>query len=259
MPTVPAGNAQVSYRVDGSGRPLVLVHGTGFGAEGTWGHLVENFTDTHTVVLPDFSGCGETTDDGAPLTVEILARQIIAVIEEVGDGPVDLVGFSLGSVVTAGVAALRPDLVRRLVLIAGWTRPDDQYLRNHMLTWSQLADNAEAFGRFGTLTAFSRDFLNILGAEQIEQILQGNQPNEGALRHIDLNLRVDLRELLPKITAETLVIGCAKDHTIPVELTRELHAALPGSTYAEVDSGHVVVYEKPAEVAKLIKDFTDQP
>ncbi len=258
MPTVSAGNAQVSYRVDGSGPGLVLVHGTGFGAEGTWGHLTENFTATRTVILPDFAGCGETTDDGGPLTPEILAGQIIAVIEEAGDGPVDLVGFSLGAVITATVAALRPDLVRRLVLIAGWTHPDDQYLTNHMLTWSQLSDNAEAFGRFGTLTAFSREFLNILGPDQIDQIRQGNQPTEGALRHIDLNLRADIRDLLPKITAETLVIGNAKDHTIPVELTRELHAALPGSTYAELDSGHVVVYEKPAELTKLIQDFITQ-
>ncbi|MGF1430222.1 alpha/beta fold hydrolase [Kitasatospora sp. LaBMicrA B282] len=258
MPTVSAGNAQVSYRVDGSGQGLVLVHGTGFGAEGTWGHLTEHFTAERTVILPDFSGCGETTDDGAPLTAEILAGQIIAVIEEAGNGPVDLVGFSLGSVVTATVAALRPDLVRRLVLIAGWTRPDDQYLTNHMQTWADLSGHPEAFGRFGTLTAFSRDFLNILGPEQIEQIRKGNLPSEGALRHIDLNLRVDIRELLPKITAETLVIGCAKDHTIPVELTRELHAALPGASYAEVDSGHVVVYEKPAEVVKLIQDFLHQ-
>ncbi|GAA2739938.1 MULTISPECIES: alpha/beta fold hydrolase [Kitasatospora] len=255
MPTVSAGNANVHYRVNGTGPGLVFVHGTGFGAEGTWGHLAENFTDSRTVILPDFSGCGETTDDGGELTVEQLAAQIIGVIEDAGDGPVDLVGFSLGAVVSATVAALRPDLVRRLVLTAGWTRPDDAYLSNHMTTWKATRGDAEAFGRFGTLTAFSRDFLAMIGPEQVEAIVKGNQPSEGALRHIEVNLRTDIRDLLPKIEAETLVVGCGKDHTVPVELHRELAEAVQGSTYVELDSGHVVVFEKGAEYVELVKGF----
>ncbi|MFJ1706761.1 alpha/beta fold hydrolase [Kitasatospora sp. NPDC088346] len=258
MPSVSAGTAQVSYRTEGSGPGLVLIHGTGFGAEGTWGHLVEHFKDRRTVILPDFSGCGETTDDGGELTVEILAEQIIAVIEEAGDGPVDIAGFSLGSVVGAAVAATRPDLVRRLVLTAGWTHPGDEYLRNMMSAWRAMAGNAEAFGRFGTLTAFSPGFLNILGKETIENIVAGNQATEGALRHIDLNLRLDIRDLLPKIEAPALVIGCTQDITVPVALTRDLHAQLPGSTYAELDSGHVAVLEKSAELVKLVQDFIHQ-
>ncbi|AXI78510.1 alpha/beta fold hydrolase [Peterkaempfera bronchialis] len=258
MPTVSAGNARVHYREDGSGPGLVFVHGTGFGSEGTWGHLVEHFTDRRTVILPDFAGCGETQDDGGELTAELLAEQIAGVIEEAGNGPVDLVGFSLGSVVAATVAATRPDLVRRLVLTAGWSHPHDEYLRNHMTTWRGTKGDADAFGRFGTLTAFSRTFLNTLGSEQVEGIIKGNQPTEGALRHIDLNLRVDIRELLPKIQAPTLVIGCTQDATIPVELVRELHAGIEGSSYAELDSGHVVVFEKPAEFVQLVQEFIHQ-
>ncbi|MER5349589.1 alpha/beta hydrolase [Kitasatospora sp. NPDC002551] len=259
MPFVTSPSARVSYAVEGSGHPpLVFVHGTGFGAAGTFGHLTGNFTDVRTVLLPDFAGCGDTEDDGRELTPELLAEQIAAVIEAAGGGPADLVGFSLGSLVAATLAALRPELVRSLVLTSGWTRPDDTYLRNHMTTWRAISGDADAFGRFGTLTAFSRDHLNSLPAEVVDAIVKGNQPTEGALRHIELNLTADIRPLLPRITARTLVIGCTQDGTAPVGLSRELAEAITGSTYAEFDSGHVVVYEQGDAWSRLVRDFVLQ-
>lgn len=54
---------------------------------------------------------------------------------------------------------------------------------------------------------------------------------ESPLRQIDLNLRLDVRDLLPKIQARTLVIGCGRDLTVPVENSRELHAAITGSEF----------------------------
>nr|WP_237419331.1 alpha/beta hydrolase [Kitasatospora sp. SID7827] len=233
-----------------------MVHGTGFGADGTFGHLVRHFDADRRVVLPDFAGCGETVDDGGELTAELLAGQIIAVIEAEGGAPVDLVGFSLGAVVSATVAALRPDLVRRLVLTAGWARPDHLYLHTHMTTWAGLKDDPTAFGRFGTLTAFSPEFMTVLGPDALAGIIAGNRPSEGALRHIDLNLRADLRPLLPRITAETLVIGCTKDGTVPFALTRELADALPAARFEALESGHVVVYEQPDAFVGLVRAFT---
>jgi pimeloyl-ACP methyl ester carboxylesterase len=258
MPTVSAGNARVHYLVDGTGPGLVLVHGTAFGAEGTWGHLVEAFADRHTVVRPNFAGSDETVDAGGDLAVEDLAAQVAAAAEEAADGQVDLVGFSLGAVVAAALAALRPDLVRRLVLVAGWTNPGDEYLRNLMTVWRRTGTDPAAFGRLGTLTGFSRSFLNAIGRDEVDKIASGNLPTDGALRQIDLNLRADIRPLLPKITAETLVVGCTLDATVPVDNARELHAAIPGSTYAEIESGHVVLFERPAEFVKLVKEFVQR-
>ena len=257
MPFVSAAGANVQYEIRGEGPGLTMVHGTGFDAQGTFGAVADKFPG-RSVVLPNLSGCGETTDDGGPLSVEILADEVAAVIRESGSEPVDLLGFSLGAVVSVGVAARHPELVRRLVLAGVWSRPDDEYLRNHMTTWRSLADHPEAFGRFGTLTAFSRSFLNMLGSEQVEGIAQGNVPSEGALRHIDLNLRADVRDLLPKIQVPTLVVAAKQDITIPAELAREVHEAIDGSEYAELDCGHVSVLEKADELADLVREFLDR-
>ncbi|MFI9327732.1 alpha/beta fold hydrolase [Kitasatospora sp. NPDC052868] len=255
MPNVTVGTARIPYRVVGQGpATLVLVHGTGPGS-GMWDHLLDRFTDRYTVLLPELSGSESAEDDGAELTVETLAAQVNAVIEDAGRGPVDLVGFSLGAVVATATAARRPEQVRRLVAAAGWVNADDEYLRNMMTVWLAIADDEAAFGRYATLTAFSRGFLNGIGREAVESNAAFMRPAPGTLRHIALNLSLDISALLPRVQAQTLVIGCAQDATIPVENARLLHAGIRGSEYAEFDTGHVVVFEQAEAFSRKVRDF----
>ncbi|RKT16859.1 pimeloyl-ACP methyl ester carboxylesterase [Streptomyces sp. 1114.5] len=256
MPTITVGAARIPYRVVGNGPDtLVLVHGTGPGS-GMWDGLLDAFTDRYTVLLPDLSGSEAAEDDGAPLTLETLAAQVNAVIEDAGRGPADILGFSLGAVVATAAAALRPDQVRRLIAAAGWISAEqDEYLRLSMATWLSLADRPDAFGGYATLTAFSRGFLNRIGRAAVEANTAYMQPTPGTLRHIALDLSLDLTPLLPRVQAPTLVIGCAQDATVPVENTRRLHAALPGSAYAEFDTGHIVLAEETQAFTKTVRDF----
>ncbi|MEV8587007.1 alpha/beta hydrolase [Streptomyces sp. NPDC051180] len=260
MATVTVGTARVHYDVEGSGSgpALVLVHGTGSGgAVINWGQTAPRFTPDRRVVTLDLSGADRTVDDGGPLTVETLAAQVVAVIEDAGTGPVDLLGFSMGAPVSAAVAALRPDLVNRLVLVAGWAYTDgDEYMRNLFTLWQRLgAYDPAGFGRSVTMTGFSRGFLNSIGREGVEALIPNMPPTPGTLRHVALDLGVDIRGLLPLITAETLVVGATQDATVPVENSRDLHAAIAGSTYAEIDAGHVVLFEKEDEFVRTVTGF----
>jgi pimeloyl-ACP methyl ester carboxylesterase len=256
MPVLTAGDAQVHYDVAGSGPRLVLVHGTGSGgAAMVWGGMLDHLTATRTAVLPELSGSLKTVDDGAPLTVERLAAQVAAVIEATGDGPVDVAGFSLGGTVVAALAGLRPDLVARVVPIAGWARSDHAAFQQTFALWRSLADDPERFGRFATTTAFSSTFLGRLDAPTLAAINAGMVPDEGTLRHIDLDARVDIRDLLPKIAAPALVIGNAHDACVPVDLHRELAAAITGAEYRELDSGHIGFAEQPEAFLNALDDF----
>lgn len=256
MPTVTIAGAEVHYETDGSGPTTVLVHGTGSGGAAlVWGGLLEHFTEDRRVVTPDLSGTLNTADDGAELTVEGLAEQVVAVIEDSGGGPVDLIGFSLGGSIVAAVAALRPDLVRRLVSVAGFAHADQAAMRQSFELWRSLADDPERFGKYATTTAFSPSFLGRLDEAALEATNAGMVPDEGTLRHIDLDLRLDIRGLLPRVTAPTLVIGNSKDATVPVDLTRELAEGVRGSTYVELDSGHITFAEQPERFLEEVLGF----
>lgn len=258
MTNLTVGNTRIGYRTEGSGPALVLVHGVGPGA-GMWDALVDRFSDRHTVILPDLGGSDAAEGDGSPLTIEALATQVNAVIEDVGGGPADLVGFSMGAPTAAAAAALRPDLVRRLVPVAGLAHSGDEYLRQLVDAWLALTGNPEGFGRLGTLTSFTPPFLAGLGHEAVEQFHGFMSPTDARLRQLDLLQRLDIRALLPKIEAPTLVIGCTQDRTVPVANHRELAAGIAGSEYIELDAGHVVPMERPDEFVKLIRDFLDRP
>lgn len=246
--------ARIAYRTLGDGPGLVLVHGGGPGSV-TWDRISGGLAGRNTVILPDLGGSDVVADDGGPLTVEALTAQLAAVIEDSGKAPVDLLGHSLGAVVALSLAATRPELVRRLIPMSGPAHAEDEYVRNVMKVWLHLADDPQIFPRFSMLMAFSRRYLNEIGHEAVEELAAGFRATPNRIRQIDLAGRVDIRHLLPRIQAPTLVVGATHDALIPVENSREIHAAIPGSSYAELDSGHVSRTERPDEFVKLVQDF----
>lgn len=261
MKNIEVSGATVSYRVDGSGQGLVLVSGTGGTLQSNWDHLIDALAPHRTVVRVDYSGSGETRDSHEILSVEILAEQVVAAAKASGAEPFDLVGYSLGASVAIHIAAQYPERVRSLVLLAGFASAEDSRLQLQSGLWLDLIRlDPRAFARLVLLTGFSPAFLSQLDEQQIgewvEAICTVNRW-DGIARQIDLDRRLDVRAQLPRIAAPTLVIGCAQDQMVPVEHSRALAAAIPGAHYAQLDSGHLAPFERPAEFVRMVLEFSE--
>jgi pimeloyl-ACP methyl ester carboxylesterase len=122
---VDAGGLRTYYEVVGAGEPLVLLHGGLFPIE-TIGGLTACLAERFRVYLPERRGHGRTPDVEGPITYEVMAEDTVAFLEAVGLGSADVVGWSDGALVGMLVAMLRPDLVRRLVMIGMHVNPDGQ-------------------------------------------------------------------------------------------------------------------------------------
>ncbi|THV37090.1 alpha/beta fold hydrolase [Glycomyces buryatensis] len=258
MPFTATSDARVHYLLDGTGGPAVaLVHGVGGDAEKVFGNVVGHFAATRTVIRPNLSGSGETTDSGGQLSIEELADQVAAAIEDGADGPVDLLGFSLGAVVSAVVAATRPELVRRLILLAGWTDSSTPRNKYYFDTWRRLLDlDREALKRFSALTGFSPTTLDLFGHEGLAASLADEWPPPSISRQIDAGAQVDILDHLPNITAPTMVVGLGRDNMIPVEGSHRLTEAIQGSQYIELpDDGHMDWFVDPSAVIKIADEF----
>ena len=64
MPRISVAGTTVPYSASGTGRALVLLHGSSIDAQGNFGHIVEHFTDQRRVICPDYAGCGQSTLPG---------------------------------------------------------------------------------------------------------------------------------------------------------------------------------------------------
>jgi pimeloyl-ACP methyl ester carboxylesterase len=67
----------------------------------------------------DNRGCGRSEASPAPYSVTAMAADTAALIEHLGLGPCDVIGYSLGGYIAQELAVTRADLIRRLVLLAG--------------------------------------------------------------------------------------------------------------------------------------------
>jgi pimeloyl-ACP methyl ester carboxylesterase len=108
------------YDEHGDGEPLALLHPGGAGVDSralrpNLGALAARFH----VFTPERRGHGRTPDVDGPITFDAMAQDSVAFLETVVGGGAHLVGCSDGAIVALLVALRRPNLIRRLVLVAG--------------------------------------------------------------------------------------------------------------------------------------------
>lgn len=96
--------------------PVLLLHGVPE-TSSAWRDIAPAIADARRVLAPDLPGLGGSSYSG-PYDVPAMADQLAALIEtEVPGGRVDVVGHDWGGSLALGLAGLRPDLVRRLVVV----------------------------------------------------------------------------------------------------------------------------------------------
>lgn len=104
----------------GDGHPLVLLHPGGAGVDArAFGPNIGPLAARFHVYTPERRGHGHTPDVAGPISFDAMAQDTIAFLETVIGRPAHLLGCSDGAIVGLLVALRRPDLVDRLVLVAG--------------------------------------------------------------------------------------------------------------------------------------------
>jgi len=238
MTVSPAGR-RIGYAVTGVGPPLLYVSGWLGHLELSWALPAERayyeaLADGRTLIRYDKPGCGlsaGTSPATAPLepySMEHELDALRAVVDAAGVRRFDLVGASLGAAVAASWAAREPSTVSRLVLYGGWAYGPDvaaPQIQRHVLGlvdqhWGLAADlltdvfapDADA----ATRAAFARYQREAASAEAARAMLE-------------LAYRLDVRDVLPRISAPTLVVHRERDRAVPVGQGRLLAEGIPGS------------------------------
>ena len=157
MPAYPEGSATATYRYHevhgsklyvetlGSGAPIVFLHGGLRFFDTNFTKQRDYFASFRKVIGIDRRGHGHSPDTAQPFSYFQMAEDTAAVIEQLGLGPVDVVGHSDGGNIGLILARYHPQLVRRLVVSGANLRaalPADELKRRSQWTPQQIAEKA---------------------------------------------------------------------------------------------------------------------
>jgi len=117
---------QLYYEIHGAGEPLILLHG-GLGAIQMFGEVLPSLAQNRRVVAVDLQAHGRTADIDRPLSFELMAGDIVALIKHLGIEAADVMGYSLGGGVALRTAIQHPEVVRKLVLVSTPFKRDGWY------------------------------------------------------------------------------------------------------------------------------------
>lgn len=255
----PYADLQLNYHEVGqrSAFPsIILIHGTGGNTDKHFSYIFPMLGMHQRVLSIDLH-----TPDKADLAISDFSQQVEALIQHAvaEDETITVVGYSLGAVIAAQVAASLKQRVARLILLAGWAKTSSvQQLRTSI--WQQLFnEQSAALPHFVNYCLYSDDYLCARSEQQVLDLARFVKPSQDAAKQRELNYRIDITSILPDICAETLIVACHEDRMIPLAQAKLLFASIQDSRYIEIASGHALYIEAPAEVVQLVNQFSQHP
>ncbi len=116
MPTTLSNGIKLYYEVNGTGQPLVLIHGLGSSTR-DWEVQVREFSKTYQVVAFDLRGHGRSDKPAGPYTIPLFAADTAGLLKALGIQSAHIVGISLGGSVAFQFAVDCPAMVKTLTIV----------------------------------------------------------------------------------------------------------------------------------------------
>ncbi len=267
----------------GEGRPVLLVHGLS-GAGVNWSEIGSSLTGLGRVLAPDLPGFGRTPPAGRKPTVTASADLLAEFIEWMGGGPALVIGNSMGGLIGMILAARRPELVERLVLIcpaghtprlkglsASWTTTMLLYLipginslvLMRMSRCSDPENSTDASldylaSRPGRMSVDARR-LHAGVTRERRQVPWAAQTYLAAFRSVITQVAFLPRfsRMVRRIKAPTLLIHGINDTVVPISAAEQIVHLRPDWAYRPLaETGHIPMLDSPNLVLDLITEHS---
>lgn len=264
MPLANIGDASLHYEIVGrdEGTPVLLVAGLG-GVAGYWQPNLEAFAARHRVLLHDHRGTGRSTHSELPYSVELMATDLLRLMDALDVERAHLVGHSTGGAIGQVLAATQPERVASLVLYASWARLDAQMarclaLRRTLLRSAGIAEYHRATPVFlyppdhvcAHHDALEHDIAAATAGSPSASILESR---------VDGIMAFDGLPYLPRIQCPTLVLVADDDILTPPDSSRLLAERIAGARLVRTPHGaHALSRVEPAFFNDTVLAFLAQ-
>jgi 3-oxoadipate enol-lactonase len=258
MPILKSGEARIHYALEGQRGSTVLVFSNSLGANySMWDPQAREFRKKLGVLRYDTRGHGQSPPTPGPYSIELLGRDVVAMLDALDLDRVHFCGLSMGGMIGMWLALNAPERLDKLILsntaakigtAEGWNARIQAVQKNGMKSVASAI--LERWFTPAFRQKAPETMANIL--EMIEET------NPGGYAACCAAVRdFDCREKLSGIRTPTLVIAGAHDPATPPDGGRFLAQQIPSGRYVELDAAHLSNIEAENQFNKELAAFLD--
>lgn len=252
--TIDVAGLSVAYRRQGSGEPVVFLHGDGLTR--MWLPFFEKLAETHDVIVPEHPGYGDSELGDEIQSFNDLVLHYDGFLDALGLDRVHLVGHDFGGWLAADLAVFYTKRFKSLTLLTanGLRLMDADSIDTFRMTTEELS-TALFNGR-------EERYADLVNQEGFPEDMIRSVVERAAGARLTWNPRYDYRldQRLARVVSPTLVIGAQDDRIVPTEMAARYAELIPGARLVTVEgpqgepSGHALHIELPDDVAELISE-----
>jgi pimeloyl-ACP methyl ester carboxylesterase len=273
MPAIDLPQGIVHYRDEGSGPPIVLIHGLLVDGQ-VWDGLVPALSGHARCIVPDLPLGSHRAPmrPGADLSPTGLAALIADLIARLELSEVTLVGNDTGGALCQLVVARHPERIGRLVLtncdaFENFPPPMLQPFVRLLKIPGQLR-LLELFGRLRPVRQASMSMMKLTSEPVPDPVLKSwiaplrgraiRRDLKRVLRGIDSRHTIDAEEGLAAFDRPALIVWGMREQLFPFRDAERLAATLPRARVEKIESARTFVQmDAPGRLAKLVRGFSE--
>lgn len=259
MPKITVNDLDINYREEGSGFPLIFIHGLSDDSI-LWTPLMPEFSEHYRTIALDIRGHGHSEKPDTPYSIQLFSEDLLGFLKKLDIPQAHLLGFSLGGAIAQQFALDHPEKIRSLILLSTFSYNDPdlrdafEKLRNSLAKGGFPAFFDEAI-KLVVTSEFASANVDAI-SEMKKRSVRINSPT-AILHAIDACLDFNVKDRIFQISFPTLIISGRKDVLTPPHLGEQIHRSIKGSKWKIMEGmGHnLLIPEKIPELARIILKF----
>ncbi|SFI04690.1 3-oxoadipate enol-lactonase [Bosea sp. OK403] len=251
------GDVTLNYRLQGSGTPLVCIHGVGSYLE-AWEGVAERLADRFRILTFDLRGHGRSSKVKGRYEIDDFVGDALALADHAGFETFHLAGFSLGGLIAQRMALTHPARLRRLVLLATVAGRTEEERERVALRLSALQAGDRGSHYDASLSRWLTESFQARNPDLIAMLRQRNAENDPECYAAAYRVlaQTDLGGLLDQIRMPVLIATGEEDAGSNPRMARYMHERIGGSQLHILPGlRHSILTEAPEQVAALTRGF----
>ena len=276
---VHVGDIDVAYKMFGKGEPIILLNGAGEDMDAWDPSFLKELASNHTVIVFDLRGIANTTLGSRSYSFQQLANDTAGLLDALNIPKADVMGYSLGSIISQVFTISHPEKVSRLILVGSTCGGNEsipkppEFLKllaeiankslNHIplsheeLQAAVVAPYGENWIRMHPESGQIPE--NITSLQQLRAGVPPEVLNDQS-KIADAWMATNWTGVcddLAKITKPTLVITGTDDNVfVPYGNALIIAGKIPGAWLVQIENaGHAVMVQYPDEISKILNTF----